>query len=111
MTTLAARKCVRHTEREAVARCPSCGGDFCRECIVEHGGRVLCAACLAKETPAEKTATPRSRAIIRGAADTVVTAACVLTLWVAFYAFGQFLKTLPAALHEGTVWRKIVESP
>lgn len=109
MTTLAARKCVRHTEREAIARCPSCGGDFCRECIVEHGGRVLCAACLAKEAKTDP-ARARGNAVVRRAVDAVVTAACVLALWLAFYALGQFLKTLPPALHEGTVWKKLEEA-
>lgn len=106
MSTLAARKCVRHTEREAIARCPSCGGDFCRECIVEHGGRVLCAACLAKEAKTD-TAHARGNAIVRRAVDAVVTAAGVLALWLAFYALGQFLKALPPDLHEGTVWKKL----
>lgn len=107
MSTLAARKCVRHTEREAVARCPSCGGDFCRECIVEHGGRILCAACLAKEAKTATTRPTRSAAIARRVADALVTAACVLALWLAFYALGQFLKALPPDLHEGTVWKKL----
>lgn len=109
MTTLAARKCVRHIEREAIARCPSCGGDFCRECIVEHGGRLLCAACLAKEAK-QSTAAPRSRAFVRVAADALVTMACALLLWIAFYAFGQFLKALPPDLHEGTVWKKAMDA-
>lgn len=109
MTTLAARKCVRHTEREAIARCPSCGGDFCRECIVEHAGRILCAACLARETQA--AAAPPRPARLRRATDALVTTAGVLLLWVAFYAFGQFLKALPPDLHEGTVWTRAVESP
>ncbi|MBX3736522.1 MAG: hypothetical protein KF715_07535 [Candidatus Didemnitutus sp.] len=108
MSSFATRKCVRHVEREAVARCPSCGGDFCRECIVEHNGRVLCATCLAKSVAgagAAQDATPWRR---KGG-DAAVTAACVLLLWIAFYGFGQFLKALPPDLHEGTVWRKAVE--
>lgn len=108
MSSFAARKCVRHTEREAAARCPSCGGDFCRECIVEHDGRVLCANCLAKlVTPPGAAQIPA--AWKRKSGDAVVTAACVLLLWIAFYGFGQFVKALPPDLHEGTVWRKAVE--
>ncbi|MBI2513842.1 MAG: rhomboid family protein [Opitutae bacterium] len=108
MSTLAARKCVRHTGREAIARCPSCGGDFCRECIVEHGGRVLCAACLAKEAK-PPAAAPRGRAFVRATSDTLLTLASVLALWIAFYAFGQFLKALPPDLHEGTVWQRAMD--
>lgn len=109
MSTLAARKCVRHTGREAIARCPSCGDDFCRECIVEHGGRILCAACLAKEAK-QTAAAPRRRVIVRAASDALLTLASVLALWIAFYAFGQFLKALPPALHEGTVWKKALDA-
>ncbi len=110
MSSFATRKCVRHTEREAVARCPSCGGDFCRECIVEHDGRVLCATCLAKTVATTGAAKP-SAAWLRRSGDVAVTAACVLLLWVAFYGFGQFLKALPPQLHEGTVWREALDNP
>ena len=33
-----------------VARCPSCGNFFCRECITEHDELILCAACLKRIT-------------------------------------------------------------
>lgn len=110
MSSFATRKCVRHTEREAVARCPSCGGDFCRECIVEHDGRVLCANCLAKTLTASDAA-KAPVAWSRRSGDAAVTLACVLLLWIAFYGFGQFLKAIPPRVHEGTVWRLAVERP
>lgn len=109
MSTLAARKCVRHVEREAIARCPSCDGDFCRECIVEHDGRVLCAPCLAKI--AVPVAAPRSSTFARRARDVAATALGVMVLWVAFYAGAQFLKLLPPTVHEGTVWKLAVQPP
>ena len=40
----------RHAAREAAARCPACGEFFCRECVVEHAGKPLCASCLASIT-------------------------------------------------------------
>ena len=43
---LAARRCLVHPDREAAARCPSCRHYYCRECVVEHDTRFLCAACL-----------------------------------------------------------------
>jgi hypothetical protein len=64
---------------------------------------------LAKEAKRE-TAAPRSGAVLRRTGGAIVTLSCVLLLWVAFYAFGQFLKALPPELHEGTVWKKL-ESP
>jgi len=45
---LAYQRCLNHTFREAVARCPECGHYFCRECITEHEDRVVCASCLRK---------------------------------------------------------------
>jgi hypothetical protein len=47
---LAARRCLVHPDREAAARCPSCHQYYCRECVVEHESRFLCAACLQKST-------------------------------------------------------------
>lgn len=102
MNVLAARRCERHSAREAVARCPSCGGHFCRECVVEHGGLLLCAACLAREAAGGKT-TARERWL--GAARSLRLVAAILLLWTVFYALGQLLKLVPARVHEGTVWR------
>ena len=44
------QSCFNHPDREASARCPACGNFFCHECVVEHGSRIICASCLAKET-------------------------------------------------------------
>lgn len=102
MSGIAARKCVRHVAREAVARCPACSEHYCRECVVEHAGRLLCAACLAKEaaipTAVRRTIWPKVSAAL-------LSIGAGLVLWIVFYAFGQLLKAIPARLHEGTVWR------
>jgi hypothetical protein len=45
--SVARARCRNHADREAVARCPECGNFFCRECIVEHEGRMICTGCLA----------------------------------------------------------------
>ena len=49
---LAAIRCLVHRERWAAARCPSCHQFYCRECVVEHDTRFLCAACLQKSIQA-----------------------------------------------------------
>src|SRR5580658_5639715 len=41
------QRCWNHEAREAACRCPACGRSYCRECVSEHEGRLLCAACLA----------------------------------------------------------------
>jgi hypothetical protein len=107
MSTLAARKCVRHAAREAVARCVACTEHFCRECVVEHTGALLCAACLAKEVAAKKT---DRVSLWQRQGRRLVTLACVVLLWVAFYAFGQFLKNIPPEVHEGTLWKMKLDS-
>ncbi len=51
MTTgVAQQKCVLHPSRSAAGRCPECEEYYCRECITEHEGRVICASCLEEVT-------------------------------------------------------------
>jgi hypothetical protein len=94
------RRCVRHDAREAAARCPECQGYFCRECVIDHRGRFLCANCLAKTSA--KTAAKRKR---WEAALRLAIAVCgVFVAWLAFYSLGATLLKIPAAVHEGTIW-------
>lgn len=102
---LHARRCVRHPAREAAARCPGCGEFFCRECVVEHGGKLLCAACVARATAKKERSGPRF-APVRQALGT---AAAVAVLWLVFYLVGDALLKTPPDFHDGTVWKKIVE--
>lgn len=100
---LSARRCARHGEREAVARCPACGGHFCRECVVEHDGRLLCASCLAKLSVGRGGEAPKVwRRRLVGAGGLV---AGVLVLWTFFYAVGFGLSRVPPDFHDGTIWK------
>lgn len=101
-SVIAARKCVRHPVREAVARCPSCSEHFCRECVVEHAGALLCAPCLAREIAVKEVAGRTARPRI---GEFVTTLVCIFFLWAVFYAFGHLLKIIPTKVHEGTVWQ------
>lgn len=95
---------MRHIEREAVARCSSCGGFFCRECVVDHAGRLVCASCLAKTSAASATSgRKRDLSRIRRAATLALSG---LVLWMIFHAIGSLLLSMPADFHEGTVWRR-----
>jgi hypothetical protein len=47
MSALLDTRCFNHAHREAAGRCTSCGRCFCRECVVSHDDRLLCATCLA----------------------------------------------------------------
>src|SRR5690349_3805467 len=104
---LHARRCARHSTREAAARCPGCGEFFCRECVIEHDGKLLCSACLARSTAAHEKRKHRL-VVIRRAASTT---AGVLMLWLVFYWVGLWILKMPPDFHDGTVWRKIVKDP
>jgi hypothetical protein len=85
------QRCFHHSAREAVARCPSCTRFYCRECVVEHSGRLLCAACLATQSA------PRSRAARFAAVWWAMSAlAGFLFSWIAFYYLGALLSRIPA---------------
>ena len=101
MRTLREQRCRNHDDREASARCPACGGFFCRECVTEHEGRILCSACLARTTRPDATPTRRFRpgpwlAGIGGFG----------MLWLAIHMAGRLLLTIPAEVHEGTIWER-----
>ncbi len=96
------RRCVRHAQREAAARCPACGGYFCRECVVDHGGRVLCARCLAKATAKR----PEQSRVLDGVWRGLGLAVAVWVLWMTFYAGGQLLLRLPEETHAEREWSR-----
>jgi hypothetical protein len=94
------RRCARHSGREAAARCPACGGFFCRECIVEHEGQLLCTACLAKAAASAHSVAGRSAALRRRLALVAATLAALLV----FYGMGSVLLNVPPEFHRGTIW-------
>ena len=103
-TLLAEQRCLRHIEREAVARCPQCRYFFCRECITEHEDRVLCADCLAKILRGREK--PHSR--LTQVATALFSASGVALAWLFFYFLGELLARAPASFHEGTIWEKLL---
>jgi uncharacterized paraquat-inducible protein A len=99
------RRCARHPAREAAARCPGCAEFFCRECIVEHEGKLLCARCLARVTAARERRRQRLASLRRA----VSAGAGTLVLWLVFYWLGALLLKIPPDFHDGTIWKKAVE--
>ena len=92
MNSLHRQRCFHHAAREAAVRCPSCARHFCRECAVEHHGRVLCAECLAR---ASAVSASRSRRWA-GLGWSTAAAAGVLFGWLAIYYAGALLSRIPA---------------
>ena len=101
MPTLASQRCLNHSSREAVARCPECGLFFCRECITEHDDRVICAACL-KKLALQEARPPRRRLnlwpVAQGAGGLVIA-------WFVFYVVGRVVLAIPDEFHDESVWK------
>ena len=97
MSSLARQRCLHHPQREAAARCPACRRFYCRECVVDHDGRLLCTSCLAAETAGRKTHRPWWRVAVRLAAATAMLAVA----WIFFYLAALGVLRLPAHFHEG----------
>jgi hypothetical protein len=100
MNGLGSRRCQRHPAREAVALCPDCRGYFCRECVSEHEGRILCSHCLDAAAPPQH----RQRKVVGRLFDLVLGAIGLVTLWLCLYYFGDLLLAIPSSFHEGTIW-------
>lgn len=98
-----AQRCVHHPDREAAARCPECRRFFCRECVSEHDGRVLCATCLAAGLRVQAMVSSRFGFI--GRALCAVLGLCLA--WWFFDLVGQGLMRVPASVHEGSIWEEI----
>ena len=103
MTDLSRQRCANHRDREAAARCPECRRFYCRECVTEHSGRVICAACLQQKLQPHS---PKKPSAWRHTASLSMQAALgFLLLWLFFYTLGQILLRIPSPYHEGSLWR------
>ena len=79
-TSLRHARCLFHPLREAAARCPHCGGTFCRECVTDEEGKLACPPCLRRiaQPPApEPSLVGRCRQTLAGLAAL----ACLVALF------------------------------
>lgn len=108
--TLTRQRCWIHLEREAAARCPACTHFYCRECVTEHEGRVICAACLrdllAKAAARRRELGAGTRRVLAGLVRAGQLAVSVLLAWVFFQQLGHWLLTTTAQFHEAVVWKE-----
>ncbi|MBN2374270.1 rhomboid family protein [bacterium] len=88
-------RCLIHPEREAAALCLSCGQYFCRECVTEHKGKVLCTLCLNKE----KDSTARKRRLPRLIRAGLAIITGLIVCYILFYSLGTVLSLITDAFH------------
>ena len=88
------QRCFNHAVREAVAQCPSCKRYYCRECVTEHAGRMICVVCVNALThDTHKTArSARARWAFFAIAG-------ILIAWLVFYYLGLTLARIPSKVH------------
>jgi hypothetical protein len=99
---ISSRRCFIHPDREAAARCPDCERYYCRECVTEHEGRVLCSSCL-KKVRRQPLARRFRLATIGRLVQCFVS---FVILWTIFYYLGHGLLNISSVFHEGTVWEE-----
>jgi hypothetical protein len=76
-------RCLFHPLREAAARCPHCGGTFCRECVTDEDDKLACPPCLRRmaRPPAPKPSAARQfKQVLAG--FTALTCVMALFFWL-----------------------------
>lgn len=97
-TPLAQAKCFKHVSREAAAKCPACGRFYCRECVTEHEGRVVCRTCLDTLLQQQVRARP---GWLQASAGWGLALAGYLIIFYGFYLLGRMLLRIPSTFHSG----------
>src|SRR5271154_6856469 len=90
-TGLRHARCLFHPRREAAARCPHCGGTFCRECVTDEEGKLACPPCLrrmARPPALRLSLTHRFRQFLAGLA-------ALASLMALFFAILQWRGNTP----------------
>jgi hypothetical protein len=89
------QRCLNHALREAAVQCPSCKRFFCRECVTEHEGRMICVPCVTALTRSEKRTARTARA-----KWAVMALGGILIAWLVFYYLGLTLARIPSKFHD-----------
>src|SRR6187551_3395891 len=89
--------CLNHPRREAAARCTSCGQPFCRECVTEFEGRMVCGVCHREKSQA-KAKPGRDWFIVSTQQQATVG---LVALWLSAWFLGSVLVSIPSEVHEG----------
>lgn len=98
MAKFSQTKCKNHALREAVAKCMVCLDLFCRECVVEHEGRMTCKHCLDQQLDDKQSA--KGQALIKTVFQLVIAGASCLFCYVFFYLIGRSLMSFAQTFYE-----------
>jgi len=91
-------RCHNHSFREAVVRCPACKGDFCRECVTEHRGKMLCTNCLKQADQRPQ----RAGTLLKRIALLLFFVMSFMVTWAFFFWIAEVLAGIPQKYHDGT---------
>lgn len=100
-TSISHSRCYNHPTREAVALCTVTGRPYCRECIVEHKGKMVAAEVVAELLAEREDSGERWW---KGGLRWMVAGLSFLVLWYGFYLLGRILLNIPGRFHEGNFW-------
>ena len=95
MSGFSAPTCFVHPGRESVALCLECRHSFCRECVIDHDGRLICAACLARM----QVSAAKSHHRLQAFAQTAGVLVGLILCWMLFYSAGRALLLAEPARH------------
>jgi hypothetical protein len=97
VTNLLDQRCLNHALREAAVQCPSCKRFFCRECVTEHAGRMICVGCVSVLARGEEKTARAAR--LRWAMTALFG---ILIAWLVFYYLGLTLARIPSEFHSAS---------
>lgn len=106
MNPITETRCHNHAEREAAGICMGCRNYYCRECITEHMGKMMCRKCLYAETTNGEKSRKRYFSV-KPAIRILCAMGGFFLAWAFFYYLGQILYTLPVEFHEGRYWEAL----
>ena len=91
-------RCFQHVSREAVARCPECQRFYCRECVTEHHGRMICRSCLEDLLAENKI---ERKGFLHGVVGWLLAGIGLMLAAYVFYLLGRILLRIPSSFHSG----------
>jgi hypothetical protein len=91
MSAVVMHRCFLHDAREAAGRCKDCARFFCRECVTDYDGRILCASCIRARVSAVNLGSEGRRRFPALFRNGLAALSALLIAWATFYLAGVIL--------------------